>query len=126
MLLVHEEPDETVLSYLEMKERIHAMRGSMPQIPAHATNQADGGESRTERRQRAQRRKRRTERRTRPTLNYYRPVSAAVPDRITRAQDFRVLTVPAVRPNEWKIGIYPVGNGHNPSCSRHPRLRPWL
>ena len=39
--------------------------------------------------------KRKTERKARPKLNYYRPASAAVKDQITRAQNFRVWTVPA-------------------------------
>jgi hypothetical protein len=93
--LLLEEPDETVLSYLEMKDKIRAARGNPLQAQPDATNKDEDKESRKNPKQHAPRRKRKTERRARPTLNYYRPASAAVTDRITRAQDFRVWTVPA-------------------------------
>ena len=93
--LLQEEPDETVLSYREMKEKIRATRGNARQAQPDATNKDEGKESRIDRKQRAPDLKRKTERRARPKLNYYRPASAAVTDRITRAQDFRVWTVPA-------------------------------
>ncbi len=92
--LLSEEPDETVLSYLEMKEKIRATRGSSLQAQPDATNKDEGKKSRNLK-QHAPDLKRKTERRARPKLNYYRPASAAVTDRITRAQDFRVWTVPA-------------------------------
>jgi cobaltochelatase CobT len=91
--LLQEEPDETVLSYREMKEKIRATRGNQLQAQPDATNKDK--ESRIDRKQHAPNLKRKTERRARPTLSYYRPASAAVTDRITRAQDFRVWTVPA-------------------------------
>jgi hypothetical protein len=91
--LLLEEPDEIVLSYREMKEKIRATRGNATQAHPDATNKDK--KSRRDRKQSAPHLKRKAERRTRPTLNYYRPASAAVIDRITRAQDFRVWTVPA-------------------------------
>ncbi len=93
--LLQEEPDETVLSYREMKEKIRAAHGSARRTQPDATNKDEGKESRKDRKQRAPSLKRKTEPRARPTLNYYRAASAAVTDRITRAQDFRVWAVPA-------------------------------
>jgi cobaltochelatase CobT len=93
--LLQEEPDETVLSYLEMKEKIRATRGNALQAQPDATNEGEDQKSRISPRQHAPDLKRKAKRRARPTLNYYRPASAAVTDRITRAQDFRVWTVPA-------------------------------
>jgi len=93
--LLMEEPDETVLGYLEMKERIRAMRGNPLQAQPDATNKDEDKESRRYRKQSAPKLKRKKERRARPKLNYYRPASAAITDRVTRAQDFRVWTVPA-------------------------------
>lgn len=94
--LLQEEPDEIVLSYLEMKEKIRATRGNKLQAQPDATNKKDDDkESRISPKQHAPDLKRKTGRRARPSLNYYRPASAAVIDRITRAQDFRVWTVPA-------------------------------
>ena len=92
--LLQEEPDETVFSYREMKEKIRATRGSSLQAPPDATNKDDNKKSRNPKRA-ATDRKLKAERRVRPKLNYYRPASAAITDRITRAQDFRVWTVPA-------------------------------
>ena len=91
--LLQEEPDETVFSYLEMKEKIRATRGNPPQAQPDATNKDE--QSRIYPKQHAPDLKRKTEHRARPTLNYYRPASAAVKDHITRAKDFRILTVPA-------------------------------
>lgn len=93
--LLQEEPDEAQLSYREMKEKIRATRGNALRAQPDATTKDEGREPRTGPKQRAPRPKRKTERSARPTLNYYRPASAAVTDRITRAQDFRVWTVPA-------------------------------
>ena len=93
--LLLEEPDDAVLSYLEMKEKISATRGSSGQARSDATNQAEDDESRIRPKRNLSNPKRKAERRARPTINYYRPASAAVTDRITRAQDFRVWTVPA-------------------------------
>ncbi len=93
--LLLEEPDETVLSYSEMKEKIRATRGSAPQAQPNATNGEEGKKSRISAKQFAPDLKRKAERRARPTLNYYRPASAAVKDHVTRANDFRVWTVPA-------------------------------
>jgi hypothetical protein len=92
--LLQEEPDETVLSYLEMKEKIRAIRGNQFHAQPDAANKDEDKESRINRKQHAPNPKRKTERRVRPTLHYYRPASAAVKDQITRAQDFRVWTVP--------------------------------
>ncbi len=92
--LLQEEPDETVLSYREMKEKIRATRGNQLQAQSDTTNKDEDKKSRIDRKQSAPNLKRKTERRARPTLSYYRPASAAVTDRITRAQDFRVWTVP--------------------------------
>ena len=92
--LLFEEPDETVLGYLEMKEKIRATRGNALQAPPDASNKAEGRKSHNLK-QHAPDRKRKAARRARPKLNYYRPASAAVIDHITRAQDFRVWTVPA-------------------------------
>jgi cobaltochelatase CobT len=93
--LLQAEPDEAVFSYLELKDRIRATRGGLLQDRADATNTDEGRQSHANRKQRALHRKRKNERRERPTLNYYRPVSAAVTDHVTRAKDFRVWTVPA-------------------------------
>ena len=93
--LLWEEPDETLLSYRETKEKIRAARGNPLQSRPNASNRQEGEKSRASTKQRAPGLKRRTERKARPTLNYYRPASAAVKDRITRAQDFHVWTVPA-------------------------------
>jgi Cobalamin biosynthesis protein CobT VWA domain len=92
--LLQEEPDDIVLSYLEMKEKLRVARGN--QLPAQpdATSKEEDKEPRIHRKQHASNLKRKTERRARPTLDYYRPASAAVTDHITRAQDFRVWTVP--------------------------------
>jgi hypothetical protein len=93
--LLQEEPDEIVLSYLEMKEKIRATRGNPIQAGLDATSKGNDRESRISPKQRAAQLKRKTERKARPKLNYYRPASAAVADRVTRAKDFRVWTVPA-------------------------------
>ncbi len=92
--LLMEEPDETVLSYLEMKEKIRAVRGSQLQVQTDAAARNVDEESRVSAKQRPRAVKRKVERRGRPKLNYYRPASAAVMDRISRANDFRVWTVP--------------------------------
>jgi hypothetical protein len=92
--LLFEEPDETVLSYREMKEKIRATRGNQLQAQPGAATKDEGKKSRGPK-QDAPDLKRKAERRARPKLNYYRPASAAVADLITRAQDFRVWTVPA-------------------------------
>lgn len=92
--LLQEEPDETVLSYRELKEKIRATHGNLLQAPPDATNRDEGKQSRNTRRS-APPLKRKAERRTRPRLNYYRGASAAIKDQITRAEDFRVWTVPA-------------------------------
>lgn len=91
--LLQQEPDETVLSYLEMKEKIRATRGNARQAKPGATDR-DDDKSRKGRKRQASRLKRNAERKARPKLNYYRPASAAVRDHTTRGQDFRVLTVP--------------------------------
>jgi len=93
--LLMEEPDEAVLSYLEMKERIRAPRGSSLQGQPDASNKETNKTSRIHPEQHAPDLNRKTERKARPKLNYYRPASAAVKDQITRAQNFRVWTVPA-------------------------------
>jgi cobaltochelatase CobT len=92
--LLLDEPDETILSYLEMKDKIRATRGNPLQAQPDGTNIEDK-KSRVHSKQSVPDPTRRPERRARPTLNYYRPASAAVKDRITRANDFRVWTVPA-------------------------------
>ncbi len=92
--LLLEEPDETVLSYLEMKEKIRATRGNPAEAQLDATSKRKNKTSRTGRKQSASHQKRKAKRRAPPTLNYYRPASAAVTDCVTRAQDFRVWTVP--------------------------------
>jgi cobaltochelatase CobT len=92
--LLQEEPDEAVLSYLEMKEKIRATRGNALQAQPDATNKDDDKESRTYAKKHAPNLKRKAERRAPPKLNYYRSASAAVTDRTTRAQDYRVWTVP--------------------------------
>ena len=93
--LLMEEPDEVVLSYLEMKEKIRATRGSSLQEQPAASNKETNKTSRIHPEQHAPDLNRKTERKARPKLNYYRPASAAVKDQITRAQNFRVWTVPA-------------------------------
>jgi len=92
--LLLEEPDETVLSYLEMKDKIRAARGNPRQAQPDATSKDEDKATRIYRRQHAPDLRRKTERGARPKLDYYRPASAAVTDRITRAQHFRVWTVP--------------------------------
>ncbi len=92
--LLMEEPDEVVLSYLDMKEKIRATRGGPLQ------GQPDGSKKKTNKEPRMYAGhtpdlKPKAQRRGRPTLSYYRPASAAVRDQITRAQNFRVWTVPA-------------------------------
>jgi hypothetical protein len=93
--LLFEEPDETVFSYRELKEKIRAIRGSRLQAEPDAANKGEVKRSRRVSKQNAPNLKRKAERRARPTLNYYRPASAAVRDHVTRAQDYRVWTVPA-------------------------------
>jgi hypothetical protein len=93
--LLLEEPDETVLSYRELTEKIHATRANALQARPDATKKDEGKKSRAARKRTAPRAKRKAEREAPPALTYYRPASAAVTDRITRAQDFRVWTVPA-------------------------------
>ena len=93
--LLMEEPDEAVLSYVEMKEKIRATRGSSLQKQPDASNKETNKTSRMHPEQHALGVKRKTERKAQPKLNYYRPASAAVKDQITRAQNFRVWTVPA-------------------------------
>jgi hypothetical protein len=88
--LLQEEPDETVLSYSEMQEKIRATRGSS--LPAEPRVTGKDGKSFH---QHAPDLQRKVERRAPPKLNYYRPASAAVVDRISRAKEFRVWTVPA-------------------------------
>jgi cobaltochelatase CobT len=93
--LLQEEPDETVLSYREMIEKIRAMRGNAVQAQLDASSKHEEKQSRIRSKRHAPGLKRKTERRARPNLNYYRPAAATVTDQITRAQDFRVWTVPA-------------------------------
>jgi cobaltochelatase CobT len=93
--LLMEEPDEVALSYLEMKEKIRATCGSPLQGQPDASNKEKNKKSRIYPEQHAPDFKSKTERKARPKLNYYRPASAAVKDQITRAQNFRVWTVPA-------------------------------
>jgi hypothetical protein len=93
--LLQEEPDETILSYLEMKEKIRSTRGTLLQKQPNVTKNDDNKKSRPHSKQHAPHLKRRTDRRAPPKINYYRSASAAVADRITRAEDFRVWTVPA-------------------------------
>jgi cobaltochelatase CobT len=93
--LLMEEPDEVALSYLEMKEKIRAACGSPLQGQPDASNKEKNKKSRIYPEQHAPDFKSKTERKARPKLNYYRPASAAVKDQITRAQNFRVWTVPA-------------------------------
>jgi cobaltochelatase CobT len=90
--LLQEEPDETVLSYRALKEKIDATRGNALRARLDATTNDRDKKSRKDARRHAPKRKK--DRRARPTLNYYRAVSGAVGDQITRAQDFRVWTVP--------------------------------
>jgi hypothetical protein len=78
-----------------MMENIRATPGSPLQGQPDASNKEKNKKSRTDPERHAPDPKRRTERKARPTLNYYRPASAAVKDQITRAQNFRVWTVPA-------------------------------
>jgi cobaltochelatase CobT len=92
--LLQEEPDEIVLSYLEMREKIRATRGNSADLRPDASNRNESNERRASAKRHASNLKPKAKRRARPKLNYYRPASAAVTDRITRAQDFRVWTVP--------------------------------
>jgi len=93
--LLQEEPDEAILSYREMKEKIRAARGSALQAQSDAANVEKGTETRKASKRIVAHLKPKPGRRVRPNLSYYRPASAAVTDRITRAQEFRVWTVPA-------------------------------
>ena len=70
-------------------------RGSSLQEQPDASNKETNKTSRIHPEQHAPDLNRKTERKARPKLNYYRPASAAVKDQITRAQNFRVWTVPA-------------------------------
>jgi hypothetical protein len=92
--LLLQEPDDAVLGYREMKEKIRAARGSLLQAQPGATDKNEDKESRILLKQAKPNPKRKTERKARPTLSYYRAASAAVADRITRGQDFHVWTVP--------------------------------
>ena len=89
--LLQEEPDETVFSYREMKEKIRAIRGGTLPEKSDTTNQDQDKAPK----KRASSLQRKIKHRARPKLNYYRAASAAVVDRITRANEFRVWTVPA-------------------------------
>jgi hypothetical protein len=93
--LLQEEPDETVFSYLQLKEKLRATRGNPLQARPDATDKDEDRASGMSRKRHALDLKRETEQRARPTLNYYRPASAAVTDHITRAKDFRVWPLPA-------------------------------
>ena len=93
--LLMEEPDESVLSYLELKEKIRATRSSALPGATDSSHDEKTKKSRIHPEQLATGPKRKTQRKARPKLNYYRPASAAVKDQITRAQNFRVWTVPA-------------------------------
>jgi cobalamin biosynthesis protein CobT len=87
--LLQEEPDETAISYREIRERIDATRADVSRAQPGAGHQDDKSLKR-----RSSGLRRKPERRGRPKLNYYRPASAAVADRITRGNEFRVWTVP--------------------------------
>jgi cobalamin biosynthesis protein CobT len=89
--LLQEDPDETVLSYLELKEKIRATHGTALAAQPGATNKDKDKDPK----QHAPDLQRKIERRVKPKLNYYHSASAAMMDRITRAQEFRVWTVPA-------------------------------
>jgi cobaltochelatase CobT len=91
--LLFEEPDETVYSYRELMEKIRAMRGNASETPSATKD--DGKDSRRSHKHQAPHLTRKAKRKARPKLNYYRPASAAVKDQITRAEHFRVWTVPA-------------------------------
>ncbi|MCC6777202.1 MAG: hypothetical protein IT537_11325 [Hyphomicrobiales bacterium] len=90
--LLLEEPDDVVLGYRELTERIRAARGSARQRPAEAVDDRIGKTLPSRTRARAPRLE--PKRRTTPTLTYYRPASAAVADLVTRGRDFRVWPVP--------------------------------
>ena len=92
--LLMQEPDEAVSRYADMKEKIRAARGSAQQARPDASAD-ERKKSRVDRAHQAGHAKRKIKRRARPKLGYYRSASAAVKDQITRAQDFRVWTVPA-------------------------------
>ncbi len=97
--LLLQEPDETVLSYREMKEKILATRRNSLHVQrevASTNKDKDKGKGfRSGRKKHAFTSKRETGYGASPKLNYYRPASVAVTDRITRGQDFPVRTVPA-------------------------------
>lgn len=93
--LLLEEPDETALNYCAMKEKIRATRGGPLQTAPSAATKGEAKKSRKYFKQSAAALNHKADRRTRPRLNYYRAASAAVKDRISRANDFRVWTVPA-------------------------------
>jgi cobaltochelatase CobT len=90
--LLQEEPDEAVFSYREMKEKIGAIRGGPLPEKSDTTNQ---DQNKAPKKKRAPSLQRQTKRRAPPKLNYYRAASSSVVDRITRANEFRVWTVPA-------------------------------
>lgn len=87
--LLQEEPDEIVLSYREIKERIGITHRDTGRAQAGAGRQEDKTGK-----QHSSAVRRKPERRARPKLNYYRSASAAVVDRMTRGNEFRVWTVP--------------------------------
>ncbi len=91
--LLQEEPDEIVLSYREMQDKIRATRGGSVQAQPSSTNRTQ--DKNKDSKQRAADLKRKVERRAKPKLNYYRPAAATVIDRTTRANAFRVWTVPS-------------------------------
>jgi cobaltochelatase CobT len=93
--LLLQEPDEIVLSYREMNEKIIATRRNPLPVHPDATNKDREKRYRKDSKQPASALKRKTGPKTPPRLDYYRPASAAVTDRITRGQDFPVRTVPA-------------------------------
>ena len=92
--LLMEEPDEAVSSYLAIKDKIRATRSGPLQEQRDESIKEKNKKARPDPGQHAPDLNRKTERKSPPALHYYRPVSAAVKDQITRAQNFRVWTVP--------------------------------
>jgi hypothetical protein len=84
--LLMQEPDEIVLSYREMIEKIRAARGSASQAQLAATDQDK--KPRKARKRRASDTRRKIERTKLPKLTYYRSAAAATTDRLTGAREF--------------------------------------
>jgi cobaltochelatase CobT len=100
--LLHQEPDETVFSYSQMKERIRAARENLQREQPETTRKSKSNSSgRISKKQHVPGRKRRAP----PNVAYYGAPSDAVTDRTTRGQASSMRTVPGfIKDLYWEHG----------------------